>query len=66
MLCRRVCKMAVVMGLLAGLFGSAAAQIVPLGGPAPEVSGGPWINSTPLSLATLRGRVVLIDFWTFG
>jgi hypothetical protein len=66
MLYRRVCKMAVVMGLLAGLFGSAAAQIVPLGAPAPEVNGGPWINSAPLTLGALRGRVVLIDFWTFG
>ena len=24
-----------------------------------------WINSAPLSLESLRGQVVLIDFWTF-
>lgn len=24
-----------------------------------------WINSVPLTLAELRGRVILIDFWTF-
>jgi alkyl hydroperoxide reductase subunit AhpC len=24
-----------------------------------------WINSDPLTLAELRGKVVLIDFWTF-
>ena len=24
-----------------------------------------WINSPPLTLEALRGRVVLIDFWTF-
>jgi hypothetical protein len=63
---RRVAMVAIAMGVLAGLFGSAAAQIVPLGASAPEVNGGPWINSTPLTLGALRGRVVLIDFWTFG
>ncbi len=25
-----------------------------------------WINSTPLTLKGLKGKVVLIDFWTFG
>ena len=25
-----------------------------------------WINSAPLTLAALRGKVVLVDFWTFG
>src|SRR5215475_9845953 len=33
---------------------------------APEISGGQWINSEPLTLQGLRGRVVLIEFWTFG
>jgi thiol-disulfide isomerase/thioredoxin len=36
------------------------------GGPAPEFnSPGPWLNSPPLTMAGLRGRVVLIDFWTY-
>jgi len=26
---------------------------------------GAWLNSTPLSLEQLRGKVVLFDFWTF-
>jgi len=25
-----------------------------------------WINSQPLTLDELKGRVVLVDFWTFG
>ena len=37
-----------------------------IGRPAPEIAGAPWINSPPLTLAGLRGRVVLIDFWTNG
>jgi thiol-disulfide isomerase/thioredoxin len=33
---------------------------------APELATGEWINSEPLQLKDLRGRVVLIEFWTFG
>ncbi|WP_197055991.1 redoxin family protein [Paracoccus halophilus] len=37
------------------------------GDTAPEFTGlENWINSEPLSMAGLRGRVVLVDFWTFG
>ena len=36
-------------------------------GSAPEVRGiTDWINSEPLSLGSLRGKVVLVHFWTFG
>ena len=37
-----------------------------VGQPAPEITGGPWINSEPLSMERLRGRVVAVEFWTFG
>ena len=31
------------------------------------IGGGPWINSEPLSLSTnLRGKVVMVDFWTYS
>ena len=33
---------------------------------APEISSGQWINSDPLTLKSLHGRVVLLDFWTFA
>lgn len=34
---------------------------------APELVGlGPWHNSDPLTMAGLRGKVVLVDFWTFS
>jgi cytochrome c biogenesis protein CcdA/thiol-disulfide isomerase/thioredoxin len=36
-------------------------------GPAPELVGlTDWINSRPLTLASLRGKVVVIDFWTYS
>jgi len=35
-------------------------------GAAPELGKGAWINSDPLTLKELRGRVVVVDFWTFA
>lgn len=35
--------------------------------PAPKIEGiDAWINSPPLTLAALKGKVVLIDFWTYS
>jgi thiol-disulfide isomerase/thioredoxin len=33
---------------------------------APEVTAGRWLNSAPLSIKELRGKVVLVEFWTFA
>ena len=41
------------------------AQTAP-GRAAPEISAGNWINSAPLTIGGLRGRVVAVEFWTFG
>lgn len=35
-------------------------------GPAPELTNEVWLNSEPLTLADLRGNVVIIEFWTYG
>ena len=34
--------------------------------PAPQLRGERWLNSAPLELAALRGKVVLVEFWTFA
>jgi thiol-disulfide isomerase/thioredoxin len=34
--------------------------------PAPEITGiEKWLNSEPLTLKQLKGKVVLVDFWTY-
>jgi thiol-disulfide isomerase/thioredoxin len=36
-------------------------------GTAPDFTGiSNWFNSKPLTIADLRGKVVLVDFWTYG
>src|SRR5678815_5989881 len=36
-------------------------------GEMPELSGATgWLNSKPLTRASLRGKVVVIDFWTYS
>lgn len=43
-----------------------AAAELPIEGAMPSLSGAiEWLNSQPLTTAGLRGKVVLIDFWTY-
>ena len=62
----RALALTVAMLLVGPGAGEGAGIMVKVGQAAPEVTGGPWINSEPLSLAGLRGRVVLVEFWTYG
>jgi hypothetical protein len=65
-------RMVVLLGLLTVLPVAIRAVVeaqgggAPLDRPAPEISGGPWINSAPLAPEALRGRVVYVEFWTYG
>lgn len=47
------------------LWGTYSRAFTP-GKPAPEISGGPWLNSPPLTNHDLKGHVVLVEFWTYG
>jgi hypothetical protein len=57
---------AAALAAIGGPAGTAAGQALRVGQPAPEVAGERWINSEPLTMAGLRGRVVLVEFWTYG
>jgi len=75
---RRLATVAFALLVLAACLVVANAQIfehpslTPLRDPAPEfprpgldASGTIWLNSSPLTMAQLRGKVVLIDFWEY-
>ena len=67
-----------ILTALAGLAGTAALTSALAGGgssvqlaearsAAPDFVGiNKWFNSAPLSIGDLRGKVVLVDFWTYG
>jgi cytochrome c biogenesis protein CcdA/thiol-disulfide isomerase/thioredoxin len=41
--------------------------VLPVEGELPPIDGlGPWFNSPPLTREELRGKVVVIDFWTYS
>lgn len=63
---RRWIGLALLLGIGLGGIAPVGADTLTLGSPAPDIAGGPWINSAPLTLAGLRGRVVLVEFWTYG
>ena len=57
----------VLLVLLTSAFGALKMPKPPF--PAPEFtvsSPDLWLNSPPLSIKSQRGKVVLVDFWTFG
>jgi cytochrome c biogenesis protein CcdA/thiol-disulfide isomerase/thioredoxin len=42
-------------------------SVLPDLGPAPSLDGAvTWLNSPPLTMAQLKGKVVVVDFWTYS
>lgn len=60
-------KRTVFVSLLAAALVAVATASVPaqgiIGQKAPEIAAQQWINSPPLSIARLRGRIVVLCFW---
>jgi len=65
------CAIAILIGATLTRVNSAmqtmpAADSLPVEGELPSLAGAiEWLNSPPLTAAGLRGKVVLIDFWTY-
>lgn len=58
---------AAALSLLAGAV--RAREPAVLNAPAPELTGGAWINTEdgkPVRLADRTGKVTVLHFWTFG
>jgi len=58
----RVIAWFAVWVMVAGLASQVSAELS-VGGKAPEIMASAWLNSPPLSLAKLRGRIVVLEFW---
>ena len=56
----------VVLGTIAQYVNSPQEVHALTGMPVPEITSSAWINSKPQSFSGLRGKVVLVEFWTFG
>ena len=64
---------ALAAGVVLGAIAVAIFRVAPAGhkslgrhDPAPDFAGiEHWLNSSPLTIESLRGKVVLVDFWTY-
>src|SRR6266851_6041373 len=68
-----VIALCLVGAALSGISGEAArgqsapSAVAAAQGTAPNFAGiSNWFNSAPLNMTDLRGKVVLVDFWTYG
>ena len=55
-----------LMVFLAGLIFTWAVVNAGVGMKAPDITNETWLNSAPLRLGDLKGKVVMVEFWTFG
>ena len=55
-----------LIGVLCVCFAEWTLAHAGVGMPAPEINNETWLNSERLHLADLKGKVVMVEFWTFG
>ncbi|GJL59548.1 MAG: hypothetical protein NPIRA03_24050 [Nitrospirales bacterium] len=55
----------ILFGIMSGFF-YFSSTIFGKTTPAPDIISPIWINSEPLKMEDLRGKVVMVEFWTFG
>lgn len=55
-----------ILGLVGGMQAIAPCSHAAVGMAAPDIASATWLNGPPLRLSDLRGRVVMVEFWTFG
>ena len=67
---RRLLIITLLLLVHSAISSSAAAQTVYEPGIVPpELVGGPWLNTPknePIKLASRKGKVTVVEFWTFG
>lgn len=56
----------ILMALLMGVLVVAPVANAGVGMLAPDITNETWLNSARLRLADLKGKVVMVEFWTFG
>jgi len=56
----------IVVLLVVAALGALKLARAGVGAAAPEITTTTWLNSEPKNLAGLRGKVVVVEFWTFG
>ncbi len=55
-----------VLILLAGILFTWVIANAGVGMAAPDITNDVWLNGGPLHLSDLKGKVLLVEFWTFG